>query len=347
MNANINVNAVNGPATDPSTAGSLTGNLAVEKLFAEINGRKDCLSAPLRYVIDSWQELLVNHWKDIKNYNLADLSGKMTGIATAFFDRHASGDAGIEIDWDGIYVSAYYSVFIKSEKGPTFLFPFDLIRYSTFQGFVERLVQELVFCLDFPAAGDLPLPLSRLVDKIPAIANECSPGLSKIELQVVEATITSSPGLTGIKDKALLLETPKSIRRIRSIKQKLTSLGIINEGTRINYPVLGLIPYVVYHARKRPVPWKDFTYLEIDCSRDMRVTVVFIPEQKTSEALVLLNRLGTVSPLVKGGSCYNFSLFNSGTGSWDIDIKKIFTASKGESKKLDFTAFELKPPIGQ
>ncbi|MFW9991227.1 MAG: hypothetical protein ACFFD4_04130 [Candidatus Odinarchaeota archaeon] len=311
--------------------------------FTRIVNLEKRLDPALQFVLEAWMELIRNHAEIVENFALDDLKVQMVDLAVDFYDNIRTNAKNCSVEWNEFYIRDYYSVLIRSENSLSFLFPFDLIRFSTFNSFIKKMIQELELNQLFSKEN---VSLSFFIDKIPVIANECKPHLTKSDIQLMEAAVSISLSGEGREDLRLLRDVIETTRWKKQIKQKLTTLGVFNTGTRINYSVLGLMPYLVYHEQHLPISWTDFIYMEIFCERNMKATLVYIPEKKKNKILSQLKNLGRVSPLEKGGSCYNLSLFNMETESWEIDIKGIFVSSRGEQpKKLDFTAFEEATPL--
>ncbi|MFW9997879.1 MAG: hypothetical protein ACFFD4_37910, partial [Candidatus Odinarchaeota archaeon] len=106
-----------------------------------LTGYRDHLDQPLQYIFESWIILLENHHDVIKNLEWKRLKEPMMQMATELYEKHESKNKNIT--WHEFYSQIYYSVLLSSDNGVLFLFPFDLVRYSAFIGFIEKLVQEI------------------------------------------------------------------------------------------------------------------------------------------------------------------------------------------------------------
>ncbi|MHA1168228.1 MAG: hypothetical protein ACTSRU_10430 [Candidatus Hodarchaeales archaeon] len=277
---------------------------------------------------------------DIDEFKLIALKDWMSYLAGIFYKKYKR-DPVATIEWNEFFVNNFFSVYISCKEGLSLLFPFDLIRFSIFDEFTAEFVKEIHFFIKFH--DKLPT-LAQFIPIMRNVANNCSYHLTTSEYRLLVAAMNSEFNGNIKNDLIALKKSTRSTRGKRQLLQRLTELGVYNTGIRINYPVIGLVPVLVYHDKyvELPASLIKYVYLQIDSNKRMISSLLFIPEVYSDRILPKLKRLGRTSKLIKGGSCYNLSSLDLDNNRWKIDLKEILVNLEDDQspKELDFIAFE-------
>ncbi|MFW9997219.1 MAG: hypothetical protein ACFFD4_34565 [Candidatus Odinarchaeota archaeon] len=297
-----------------------------------LTGYRDHLDQPLQFIFESWLILLENYHDVIKKLEWKKLKEPMVQMATELHEKYESKNENIT--WHEFYFQIYHSVLLSSDNGILFLFPFDLVRFSAFLGFIEKLVQEIE--VYFRLAEKLTL--SIVIDLMKGTAYECMAPLTKAMISFLEEVVDLRLTKGGGSDAERLKELTKHDNYKTSISGLLADIGVYIPASNFNYNALGLTGYLVYHDRNKVFPWKDYVYLFVNCNNNKRLTLIYCPKEQKKNFLSKMKRMGNVSSLTERVTFYNMSLLDTDTMIWNINPRELLV--KSEPKEANFSVYE-------
>jgi len=328
---------------------------------------KTTADPPLKFFLKCWKKLLREHENEIENFSLRSMQDVMQDMVEEFERDHAelvkkdyssckrcgevigwkdilcnrcgTTNKKITIEWNRLYLERFYSVYLRSENGIPFLFPFDIFRFSSFNGFLEKLCSELKLF----SAGKEKLTLSYLIDRINAISNKSMAKLTDKDLLLIkEMTSVELTGKAG-EDFDTVWKVTRGKKSKSTRQAKLRNMGVLRHKANVNYCAMGLACYLVITGEPEITrSLTDYTYMTIKCDSSKQMTVIFVPEED-KEGIASLKKIADVTSLVKHGSSYNFEMFEG--NEWKFNMNEHFLRTRDRKPEMTFAVFEPVPAV--
>ncbi|MFW9995798.1 MAG: hypothetical protein ACFFD4_27410 [Candidatus Odinarchaeota archaeon] len=341
-------------------------SLAIHALNV-LTKKGDKFDETVNHIILSWIEFLRDNRDEVLNFEINSVKEKMADMAVRFseefkdyvpvqsrcekcgnqveYNDNQCSRCGvilrrIVIRWSEQYFNNYYSLLIKNNNRLSFLYPYDLFRFSLFID-IEKLCNDLEL-YSFNNPGE-KISLSDFVDKLSSVSNESIAKLTNREWSFIkEMTELETTGKSNVDFKRMWTVF-KGNRYKMQLEEKLRELGIMICSAKTNFCALGLSCYIVYCDGNLNIKneWDEFVRLRINCNDNKKVLVIFIPTTKLDKALKYLKRMGDTSEIVRNGCRYNFSLYDEENKKWNINVRNLLLESQNrDTLPLTFTVIE-------
>ncbi|MFW9992869.1 MAG: hypothetical protein ACFFD4_12570 [Candidatus Odinarchaeota archaeon] len=282
-------------------------------------------------VFRTLDDLLQRYPKQVKDFDLNRLREYMVKKAEKFYDyfRDKQSEPGIHIEKkkNNLYSFASITLFYKSTP---FLYPLMLVRLINYHGFIRLLCQRL------GKITKQELVLNDFLDEYTVLSRQCRPKLVSRDIDMVKKLSKFDFSVRYYYRKIMRLDADKRYKR-------LVYLGVLGIYHGINFPVLGLVPYLHLTSRNTGIPAFLNPHIELEYhpakkGKDYQVFRLFlIPGKVEKEWVPLLRESGLVGKLDEWYIRYNWDNLRHTTEftwKWDLEYS-IDTQLANDHGKFD------------
>ncbi|MFW9995598.1 MAG: hypothetical protein ACFFD4_26405, partial [Candidatus Odinarchaeota archaeon] len=272
----------------------------VVKSFIEKNQYK--LDVLVLEVMNTLLEMLDCFPEAVQKYDLEKLHDFMSEKAEnlfTLFDTTGNQDLELQIIKEPAYMFRYVSVSII-HRSRTILYPLELVRIGNYNNFIPLLCNELERTITDR------ITLISLVDSIFELYRRCKVKLNKYNIKVIQKALN----LVSSKKQHELFRYFRGLGQNKHFN-RLTGLGVLCIYQTINFPVLGLVPYMHLAHHKTIIPDELQAFIEIEnhpgIKQSYQVFRLFLlPKERETEWSKSLEELGITGKIDEWFTSYNW-----------------------------------------
>ncbi|MFW9994471.1 MAG: hypothetical protein ACFFD4_20675 [Candidatus Odinarchaeota archaeon] len=271
-------------------------------------------------IIECWIELLANHPVAVSDMDLKKLSEFMAAKAEEFYanfkERNVIYDKNISVEKNTLYLFYFSSISLIISRY-TLIYPFMLVSSANYTGFIPALCQHL---------RKSSFTLVSFLENFLNLGRKAKLKLSKRDIDLIK-TATAIEFVSG---KEYYNTTKTFLRKKRS--RRLALLSVFARYYAVNFPSLGLIPYMNLSQLQTEVPSELEPYIEIEYyparrKRGFRIFRLFLlPEEGMEDKVNQLTELGMTGRVEEWYYLYNWESLRQtsrGTWRWKLDFDKL------------------------
>ena len=293
-------------------------------------------------------DTILKFWQKIPKSSLQELAEhvevlKATTLwekrAKAFYHRFASQptDSSFQVVWNEVRWKDYRSVQLMGKDGSYFLYPFTCFR---FQGITRTFYDQLMSRWDVVTEKTV----ERFLESVWAIARDLLAEFSEDDLACLKAAAKYLDDRTVLATGEPLpqffaRETGMTPRRLTKALYRLYAYGILQGRSYINFPKIGLKPYLFVSQRNLEDLESDYCFFQVESLEKRRQfsglvvppTAIKMGWHENVKAEGLLASIQTFS------ACWNLTrLTTNGWGPYPLT-----TQEKSENKALGQVTLEF------
>ncbi|MHA2331471.1 MAG: hypothetical protein ACXAEU_05545 [Candidatus Hodarchaeales archaeon] len=317
-----------------------------EELRRFLKEERNYLDDEVSTILETFLEMVSDFPEAVRDidFSLEELREYMAEKAEEFYEKFKKtedtkeGKENVKIEKDSIYIYEYSSIFLVQGM-INLLYPYMLVRAANYLNFVHLLCNGL-------RRLEHQIEFTDFLEIFDTLYTRCKPKLLKWDIDIIEGI--TKLDFTKNDYFKIVKKYEKNPRFIR-----LKHLGIPGFFTAINFPAIGLIPYMhlAHHATEVPDDLKPF--IEGECHPGKRkhgyqVFRVFLLPLKLEKALIpLLRECGTIfGEIDEWYNRYNLDSLTrtgSGTWKWKIDSSSLANQARTDYSKFHYLIKMLEP----
>ncbi|MFW9997979.1 MAG: hypothetical protein ACFFD4_38410 [Candidatus Odinarchaeota archaeon] len=315
---------------------SRTGTFKKERevLRKFMKERKIYLSEEVKTIMNVLHKLLTYHSPAVKNFDLKDASlhGFMAAEAEKFYKRlkEKNSSGAVLFERDGYYLYDYASISLVYGS-ITLLYPLMLVKAANYRNFIPLLCKKLLDTGNHLALEDFLAAYLELI-------NRCKPVITTRDIELLKELTKFDFSVKNYYQQIMTYQSKKTFTR-------LAGLGVAGLYYTVNFPALGLLPYLHLSSRRVKILGEltgfiEYEYHEGKKKRDYQVFRVFLlPEKRERELVPVLKESGNAGEMKEWYVRYNWDLFikekKYGPWKWKLDLEDLEPLRAIDTSRFD------------
>jgi hypothetical protein len=302
-------------------------------LLDEIKSHRDIVIEIVE-IIECWIELLEKYPEAVNEMNLKVLSEFMVEKAGLFYNNFEERSKKVitsdkvSVKKDAVYFYHFHSISLVLGR-QTLLYPFMLVTGANYAGLIKNLCKKIEITMSF----------DEFINEFIEQRESGVPRLLKRDIEFIKET--TSHQFTSRKEFYEFIRSRRNKKRII----RLGRLSVLGNYQAVNFPTLGLIPYMSLTESTGQVPDDLVPYINFENypskrERNIKVFRLFlVPVEKEEEWVEILSRMGRTGKLKEHYIVYNWkSLIRTRKGKWKwkLDFQDLKTNPGTPHGKFNF-----------
>ncbi|MHA2334247.1 MAG: hypothetical protein ACXAEU_19625 [Candidatus Hodarchaeales archaeon] len=244
-------------------------------------------------ILGTWHEMLVRFPLEVSRVDIGRLDDFLTEKAQNLYKSNEYREGSVMVEENACYSYNFGSVSLVKDSY-TLLYPFMLVRASNYEGLVSN------FCQEYKKAGGTLAEFHDLFLEFDRSGR----------IRTVEADIKTMKKLLGLAHESR--EDYKRMKRLENRLKRVSRLyllKIMNFYHAVNFPVLGLVPYMHATGKDVEIPGDLGQLVEIQEEQEgqaITFRLFLVPVENEKELVAMLRSLGLTGRVEEWTLDYNW-----------------------------------------
>ncbi|MHA2333586.1 MAG: hypothetical protein ACXAEU_16300 [Candidatus Hodarchaeales archaeon] len=310
-----------------------------EVLVKFLDQKRSNLADEVVIILNTLLELISNYTGAVKEFDLQELHEFIANKAEEFYKRFRGDNlnTSVKIVKDEIYVYHYSSISFKYSS-LTFLYPFMLVRLANYRNFVQLL------CRRLEKVDARKISLVTFIDVYSKLLSRSKPKIDAWDMKLLKELANFNFCKKNWHVTFIGFENNKRFLRLKH-------LGVQSLYYDVNFPSLGLVPYIHLADSKIRIPVDLKTFIELEDhpakkKKNYKIFRLFLLPNKIERKLTpVLRDLGTLGKLEEWYVKYNWDRLiqtTRHTWKWKVDFSNLRPDNVADFNRFDLIR-ETKP----